>query len=268
MNRFFPGNKSEWNYILNHFNTYGNIPDKESFLNVFPNFDLIHVTEPIQYLIDEIYKEKQNNQLAATFNKVRKLLIENKTTEALDIYKKAYEDLTNNVALASVDILKDTSRYDAYVDRLQSFDKYYVRTGLPELDEIIGGWDREEELATIVARTNVGKSWLLLKFAVAAAEQGLNVGIYSGEMSERKVGYRIDTLIQHISNSALIHGSSSVQVDYKTYIDNLPTRFKGSIRVLTPKMINGAAGVSALRAFIEKDKLDILFIDQHSLLEE
>lgn len=32
---FFPGNKSEWNYILNHFNTYGNIPDKESFLNVF-----------------------------------------------------------------------------------------------------------------------------------------------------------------------------------------------------------------------------------------
>lgn len=265
---FFPGNKSEWNYILNHFNTYGNIPDKESFLNVFPTFDLIHVTEPIQYLIDEIYKEKQNNQLAATFNKVRKLLIENKTAEALDIYKKAYEDLTNNVALASVDILKDTSRYDAYVDRLQSFDKYYVRTGLPELDEIIGGWDREEELATIVARTNVGKSWLLLKFAVAAAEQGLNVGIYSGEMSERKVGYRIDTLIQHISNSALIHGSSSVQVDYKTYIDNLPTRFKGSIKVLTPKMINGAAGVSALRAFIEKDKLDILFIDQHSLLED
>ena len=265
---FFPAYKSEWNYILNHFNTYGSIPDKESFLASFPDFDLIKVNEPIQYLIDEIYKEKQNNQLAATFNKVRKLLIENKTEEALDTYKKAYEDLTCGVALSSVDILKDTSRYDAYIERLQSFDKYYVRTGLPELDSIIGGWDREEELATIVARTNVGKSWLLLKFAVAAAEQGLNVGIYSGEMSERKVGYRIDTLIQHISNGALVHGSSNIQADYKTYIDNLPNRFKGSIKVLTPKMINGPAGVSALRAFIEKDKLDILFIDQHSLLED
>lgn len=265
---FFPAYKAEWNYILNHFNTYGSIPDKESFLASFPDFDLIKVTEPIQYLIDEIYKEKQNNQLAATFNKVRKLLIENKTEEALDTYKKAYEDLTCGVALSSIDILKDTSRYDAYIERLQSFDKYYVRTGLPELDSIIGGWDREEELATIVARTNVGKSWLLLKFAVAAAEQGLNVGIYSGEMSERKVGYRIDTLIQHISNGALVHGSSNIQADYKTYIDNLPNRFKGSIKVLTPKMINGPAGVSALRAFIEKDKLDILFIDQHSLLED
>ena len=33
-------------------------------------------------------------------------------------------------------------------------------------------------------------------------------------------------------------------------------------------MINGPAGVSALRTFIEKEKLDILFVDQHSLLED
>lgn len=265
---FFPNYKNEWNYIVNHFNTYGVIPDKESFLNSFPDFDLINVNEPLQYLVDELYKEHQSNQLATTFNKVRKMLLDNKIEDAVDLYKKAYEDLAVGVPLTSVDILKDTSRYDAYVERLTSFDKYYVRTGLPELDSIIGGWDREEELATIVARTNVGKSWLLLKFAVAAAEQGLNVGVYSGEMSERKVGYRIDTLIQHISNGALIHGSSSIQNDYKTYIENLPTRFKGNIKVLTPNMINGPAGVTTLRAFIEKDNLDILFIDQHSLLED
>lgn len=265
---FFPNYKNEWNYIVNHFNTYGVIPDKESFLNSFPDFDLINVNEPLQYLVDELYKEHQSNQLATTFNKVRKMLLDNKIEDAVDLYKKAYEDLAVSVPLTSVDILKDTSRYDAYVERLTSFDKYYVRTGLPELDSIIGGWDREEELATIVARTNVGKSWLLLKFAVAAAEQGLNVGVYSGEMSERKVGYRVDTLIQHISNGALIHGSSNIQNDYKTYIENLPTRFKGKIKVLTPNMINGAAGVTTLRAFIEKDNLDILFIDQHSLLED
>lgn len=265
---FFPNYKNEWNYIVNHFNTYGVIPDKESFLNSFPDFDLINVNEPLQYLVDELYKEHQSNQLATTFNKVRKMLLDNKIEDAVDLYKKAYEDLAVGVPLTSVDILKDTSRYDAYIERLTSFDKYYVRTGLPELDSIIGGWDREEELATIVARTNVGKSWLLLKFAVAAAEQGLNVGVYSGEMSERKVGYRIDTLIQHISNGALIHGSSNIQNDYKTYIENLPTRFKGSIKVLTPNMINGPAGVTTLRAFIEKDNLDILFIDQHSLLED
>lgn len=265
---FFPNNKSEWQYITAHFRKYGTIPDEATFLSVFPDFDYVDVTEPAQYIVDELYKEHQSNSLAETFNKVRKLLLENKTEEAVNIYRTAYEDLATGTPLTTVDILKDTSRYEAYAERVKDFDKFYVRTGFNELDSIIGGWDREEELATIVARPNVGKSWILLKCALAAAEQGLNVGIYSGEMSERKVGYRLDTLLQHISNGALIHGSSAIMNEYKNYIDNLPNRLKGTIKVLTPKMINGLAGVTSLRAFIEKDNLDILFIDQHSLLED
>ena len=267
----FPNCKAEWNYISAHFEKYGNIPDKETFLASFPNFELFKVNESSKYLVDELYKEHQNAQIAETFNKVRKLVLGGKTEEAVALYKKSYEDIVTGSALTSVDILKNPcaeERYDDYVKKSTSFDKYYVRTGLPELDAIIGGWDRQEELATIVARTNVGKSWVLLKFAVEAASQGLNVGIYSGEMSEQKVGYRVDTLLSHISNGALIHGSTSVQKDYKTYIGKLPSMIKGDIKVLTPKMINGPAGVTALRAFIEKDKLDILFIDQHSLLED
>ena len=266
--KYFPGYEKEFSFILNHLNKYGNIPDKETFISIFPSFDLINVNEPSQYLIEELFKEYQKNRLAQTFNNVRKLLINNEIDKAVDLYQNASEEINTSIALNTVDILKDTSRFQAYEDRTTNFDKYYVRTGFPELDAVLGGWDREEELAVIIARTNKGKSWINLKMALAAAEQGLNVGIYSGEMSERKVGYRIDTLLQHLPNSALIHGSISVRDDYKTYINNLPSRLKGSIKVLTPKMINGSAGVSALRAFIEKDKLDILFIDQHSLLED
>lgn len=266
--KFFPNYKTEWNFILDHFKKYGNIPDKASFLDKFSDFDMVEVEETPQYLIEELFKEYKTKELVGTFNIVRKDLLAGNVDKAIETYKKSYDTLSAGIALTSVDVLKDTSRYDSYVDRLNSFDKYYVRTGLAELDSIIGGWDREEELATIAARTNQGKSWLLLKFAVAAAQQGLTVGIYSGEMSERKVGYRIDTLVGHFSNGALIHGSSYIQGNYKEYMDSLPEKFKGTIKVLTPKMINGPAGVNALNAFIEKDKLDILFIDQHSLLED
>lgn len=266
--RYFPDYKNEFNFILNHFRTYGNIPDKETFLNQFPDFELVKVSETPNYLIEELFKEYQKNQLARTFNTVRKDLLEGNLDKALDTYEKSYEEISTGIALNSVDIFKDISRYDAYVERTSDFDKYYVRTGFPELDAILGGWDREEELAVIMARTNQGKSFVALKMALAAAEQGLTVGLYSGEMTERKVGYRLDTLLEHIPNGALIHGSISIKDDYKTYIDNLPTRLKGTIKVLTPKMINGSAGVNALRAFIEKDKLDILFIDQHSLLDD
>ena len=266
---YFSEYKDEFRYIQKHLQDYGTLPDFTSFLSAFPNFDVIQVEEPDSYLLKELVKDKNLRSLSTSFNKVRELIMSNKYEDAFSLYiNSAQEIQKEDAGLNCVDILTDISRFDTYMDKCKSFNKYYVSTGFTELDELIGGWDRNEELATIVARAGTGKTWLLLKTAIAGAKQGLKVGIYSGEMSDKKVGYRIDTLLQHIPNSALIHGSISVRDDYKTYIENLPNRLKGSIKVLTPKMINGSAGVNALRAFIEKDDLDILFIDQHSLLED
>ena len=92
--------------------------------------------------------------------------------------------------------------------------------------------------------------------------------MYSGEMSTNKVGYRFDTLYGHLSNYGITRGNADLQNDYKRYIDSLSSKFKNSFKVLTPNDINGPAGVTALRAFIDQDKLDILFVDQHSLLED
>lgn len=266
--KYFPNYKKEFNYILNHLKTYGNIPDKETFLSMFDDFDLIDVEETPQYLINELFEEYQKNQLAYSFNKIRKNLLDNNLDEAISTFKDSYNNLSTGIALQPVDILKDTSRYNDYIERLDDFDKYYVKTGFNELDSIIGGWDREEELGLIVARTNKGKSWILLKCVLAAAEQGLNVGLYSGEMSEKKVGYRIDTLLQHLPNGSLIHGDEMIKDDYTTYIANLPNRLKGSIKVITPTMLGKNASVSILKAFIEKENLDILFIDQISLMND
>lgn len=265
---FFSDYKKEYSFITDHISKYGRIPDTETFLANFPDFDIISVNETPKYLITELYKDKNTRYLASTFNKVRNLVNDNKIDDAVTLYTKAAQDMVKETYLNTIDIFHDTSRYVSYTEKSQDYKKFYIKTGFKELDELIGGWDREEELATIVARTGVGKSWSLLKVAIAAAEQGLTVGIYSGEMSDKKVGYRIDTLISHISNKAIMHGDSYVQPEYKKYIDSLPTRFKGTIKILTPSMINGPAGVTALQAFIEKDNLDMLCIDQHSLLED
>lgn len=265
---YFSDYINEYHFIKHHLNEYGNVPDKVSFLDKFPEFDIVDVKETESYLIDELYQDRNKRFLARTFNQVRKLLNEGKTDEAMKVYTSAAQDTSKAVHLESVDIIKDTSRYNDYVDKCSDFNRFYIKTGFDELDELIGGWDRYEELATIVARPGIGKSWVLLLTAKAALEQGLRVGIYSGEMSERKVGYRFDTLASHISNSSIIHGNVNVQVEYKKYIDSLQNRYTGCLKVLTPAMINGPAGVTALRAFVEKENLDILCVDQHSLLED
>lgn len=265
---FFSDYKEEYRWLKHHLDEYGNCPDIHSFVDKFPNFDVIQVNETNKYLVDELYQDYNKRKLASVFNRVRDLINQDKIDEAMSVYTNAATDIVQSTHLDCVDIFHDTTRYNDYIDKCTSFDKYYIKTGFNELDELIGGWDRLEELATIVARPGVGKSWVLHKVALAAAEQGLTVGIYSGEMSENKVGYRIDTLISKISNSAIMRGNDSVQLEYKKHMEQLPTKYKGTIKVLTPAMINGPAGVTALRAFVEKEKLDILCVDQHSLLED
>lgn len=265
---YFSDYQNEFEYIQNHLSTYGTLPDIETFVARFPNFDVINVSEPADYLLDALFDDRNQRVLARTFNKIRDALNADDTQKALQIFTNSQDELNKAVHLDSVDIFKDTTRYDTYVQRSNDFNKYYVKTGFTELDKLIGGWDRVEELGVIIAPTNTGKTWLLLKTAVAAAEQGLTVGLYSGEMTENKVAYRIDTLLSHISNSKITHGNLDIQNDYKRYLDNLSNSVKGTIKVLTPSKIGGPAGVRALRAFIEKDNLDMLCIDQHSLLSD
>jgi len=265
---YFSDYKEEFRFIKDHLYIYGNIPDFETFLHKFEDFTVIDVQESSTYLLEELVNDRNKRFLAEGFNKVRKALMDNDVEYANQILNEIQQNQTSCISLQCVDILSDTSRYDAYEERLKNYNNYFIKTGFKELDDIIGGWDVKEELATIVARTGMGKSWMLLKSASEAAKQGKIVGIYSGEMSANKVGYRMDTLIGNISNGALIHGNSSIKNEYKNYLSNLKDKVPGQMWILTPEDLNGPATVSDLRAFVEKYNIEILFIDQHSLLED
>lgn len=265
---FFSDFPTEFEFIKNHLDTYDRVPDKLTFASKFPQFDFIEVNEDANYLVDELYKDKNARHLARIFNKVRDYINDGKISEATSLYLNAAESMVSAKHISAVDILRDKTRYDKYLERSEDFSKYYIKTGFDEIDGVIGGWDRLEELATIVARPGVGKSWVLLRTAIAAAKQGLRVGLYSGEMTELKVGYRADTLISHISNRHIMRGNIEVQNAYKLHIDNLGDTISGELWVTTPSMIGNTATVTDLRAFIDKFHLDILCIDQHSLMED
>ena len=265
---FFSDFPAEFEFIKNHLDTYDKVPDKLTFASKFPQFDFIEVNEDANYLVDELYKDKNARHLAKIFNKVRDYINDGKISEATSLYLNAAESMVSAKHISAVDILRDKTRYDKYLERSEDFSKYYIKTGFDEIDGVIGGWDRLEELATIVARPGVGKSWVLLRTAIAAAKQGLRVGLYSGEMTELKVGYRADTLISHISNRHIMRGNVEVQNAYKLHIDNLGDTISGELWVTTPSMIGNTATVTDLRAFIDKFHLDILCIDQHSLMED
>lgn len=263
--------RSEFKYICEHYSHYKVVPDRLTFVDTFTEFDIVDVTEPDSYLIEQLFADYNKSYLASKFNTIKQLIEKDDVDGAAAFLTQAAQDLHTGSAMTCTDIFSDTSRYDRYMDRLENHKNHYISTGFPELDKIIGGIDMKEENMVIAARTGQGKTWTLLKIAVEAAKQGLIVGIYSGEMSPDKVGYRVDTLLGHIDNSAITRGTNfdrSVPVRYKMYLDSIKTTCPGTIKILTPNDINGPATVGALRTFVEKEKLNILLIDQYSLLED
>ena len=267
---YFPQFSSEYSFIVNHYNKYNQVPDIETFIKAFPNFDVINVTESTEYLINELYRVKNENYLASTFNKIRDLLMKGDTEKAMNVFSNSAEGLSERTRLEAVDILSDISRYDLYLDKTKDFSKYYVTTGFKELDESLGGGiDRRNAYFVVSARAGYGKTLVMVKMAAAAAERGLRVGFYEGEMSVEKIGNRFDTIKSHISNSSINFGRIEIMNEYKLFLDNLKDNHKGNLFVLTRDMVpDNRMTVNVLKAFVEKYKLDILFVDQISLLDD
>ena len=266
--KFFFNYKAEFNFIKNHDEQYRAVPDKLTFLNVFPEFDVVEVNEPLTYLLEQLYSDYNASYLATRFNKIKKMLENNETDAAVDYFMKSTENLHVGSVMSCTNLLEDTSRYDRYLERTTNQSKFYISTGFPELDKIIGGIDRENEDFVISARPGQGKTQLLVKMACAASVQGLTVGIFEGEMSKDKIGYRVDTFLGHIKNSSMNRGDLYIQKEYERYIKSLAVSGYGPIKIITQNDVAGDMTVDALRAFIEKEHLDILFIDQYSLLED
>ena len=105
---FFSDYKEEYEFICNHLNEYGSIPDKLTFLDKFPNFDIVEVNESSDYLIDKLYDDRNTRKLAEIFNGIRELLTKGDIDAAMQLYTSSSEAVVKAKHIEAVDILRNT----------------------------------------------------------------------------------------------------------------------------------------------------------------
>lgn len=267
--KYFPNYKQEFQFITDHYNKYGNVCDKETFVNRFNNWEFIDVLETKKYLLDSLVEEYVYNQAVPIIKRSADILTNGDSREAVDFITSKMATLNKCSGIEAVELYSDVEkRYEQYLDKVTNQKKYFITTGFAELDEVLGGWDKNEDFILIVARTNQGKSWWATKFAnEAAIKDNITVGMYSGEMSEDKVGYRLDTINSNISNFKLQKGVEDVQQSYYQYAKDYKG-LKNKFYVCTPNSLGGMATVAKLKAFVEKYNIELLVVDQYSLLKD
>lgn len=258
---YFLEYEDEYSFIKEHFDNYKNVPDTETFINKFPDFELLEVNESDRYLVDAVREEYLYSKSVPVIKKAAELL-KSDSNEASRYLQSELVNLTPNYTTPYVDIIHSNSRVEMFEDKSNNKDKWFIPTGFEELDDIIYGWQCGEEFVVIFARTGIGKSWVLVKTVQHAWEIGKNVGYISPEMSADKIGYRFDTLNNHFSNMALVRGDKSkVSIDeYRQYNEKL-AEHNNRILVSTPMDFNKQVTVGKLRTFVQANNLDMIAID-------
>lgn len=264
---YFITYNEEAKFIFTHYNEYKKVPTKETFLGKFTEFELTSSAEDWQYLITSLREGYMFSELAKLFNSSTSV-IENNALEGYQLIKNKIAELESIKPITSNDIIANAQmRLDTYENKLNNTNENVIKIGLDEMDDKLFGWNMGEELVTIMARTNQGKSWLLLEFLMNAWKQGKRVGLYSGEMSSEQIGYRFDALYNHFSNLNLMRANKEEQKAYKEYIDQLKEN-KNCFIVITPKDLGHLATVNDIDYMIKKYNLDIVGVDQYSLMED
>lgn len=258
---YFPEYQDEYEYIMNHYKEYGNVPDKLTFLSKFQDFEIVEVQESESYLVDTIREEYLYYKSVPVVQKIAELL-KSDSNAAAEYMLQATKGLQPNYKIGGTDIIQNAEeRYQAFLDTRDHQENWFFTTGFQELDDVIHGINRREELFVIFARPNQGKSYVLQKMLTHIWEIGFNVAIISPEMGELSVGYRFDTLHKNFSNQGLMWGKKDFDDKaYKQYIDELKQR-KNKFIVATPADFDNNITVTKLKQFIKQHKLDIVAID-------
>lgn len=274
---YFITYKAEVDFIFSHHQQFGNVPDAETFMNEFKDFDLVEVHESDKYLIETLQEQFMYSKMVPFVHKLADLVTED-SKGAVQFIMSQMDEMKRLSAQykTGYDIVKNSDdRRNEVKFRHEAKGLLGVTTGIKELDEITHGW-LKEDFIVIVGRTNEGKTWVMLFFLVAAWIAGVSVFLYSGEMSETLVGFRFDTLNAHFSNNAMMSGKSNLGSDseprtledYFDYLDNLSTTDVPFV-VCTPKHIGGKRlTIPVLHQIIEQYKPGIVGIDQLSLMDD
>lgn len=257
---YFVGYEEEFNYIKDHVEKYDIVPDKATFLSKF-DLDLVEVEETDRYLVDTIREEYLYYKSIPVIQKAAELL-KTDANEAAQYMVNALQELQPQYNVSGVDIVADADlRYQQFLQRKEHQEDWFFTCGFEELDDIIHGIQRGEELIVIFARINMGKSWVLEKMCVHVWQLGFDVGYISPEMGASSIGYRFDTLQNNFSNKGLMWGKDDVDdTEYKKYIDELKER-KNKFLVATPKDFGNEVTVSKLRNWVKQFKLNMIAID-------
>lgn len=153
-----------------------------------------------------------------------------------------------------------------HMDEVRGKDMIGITTGLKTLDQYTGGWV-DTGMYIIGARPSVGKSALLGKMVIKAAQSGKHVGVISLEMPDVQIGARLASMETGIEFWRIYRAKIDDQKENDRLYKQLGEMANLPIRISDKTQVNLTDIKAKVIQLKHKGQLDILFIDYLQLMD-
>lgn len=251
-----------YRYFNEHYRRHGQIPSVPTMQQ--NGFRLPERQEPISYYMERCRNRARYNSLTALQGRLPALIRNNDIEEALALLRET-TSLSNMVDVASA-VISASNAFDRVMEQ------YRVDQGREGLRGITLGYDcidrvtegaQGGDIFILAARPNMGKSYLLLKAALAAHRSGRSVLFASMEMTidqlaRRMLGMESGVNPDYIRRGEVSSWGEELLVETMDVFGNgAPFQFvSGNLR----------KSVGQIDALIQEYSPDIIYIDAGYLL--
>jgi replicative DNA helicase len=271
----FHGFHDEWEWIERYYQRYRKAPTKNAFLSHFPTFRVKGVNDTGHYA-DEVRKSHARYSLTGTMRDVADKLGDGDIDSAVETMSQSIVSIAAEMGTGQndVDVIRDYRGIFGEVKRRKiRHDKYGMAglpTGFPTLDERTGG-PQAGQVWVMSARLGQGKSWAMLRMAIASIMAGYRIQFNALEQSTAEVGTRVHTLLSSemgkelFRNLDLMQGRDFSLTAYRRFLGQLKTNIKGTLMVSDSS--RGKLSTLGVAAQVERNRPDGVFVDYITLMD-
>jgi replicative DNA helicase len=252
-----------YNFLLNFHSRYGGLPSLDLMLT--EGFNLTEPQGPIDYYMDECRKRAIYNYINGAQGQLMEALRNRNMDGSIEIIQNALNSVSSLRTEEDVITL-----HEASIRVMEEYDRAHLQPGRQGitlgwdvLDDATGGAENGD-LITVVARTNIGKSWTLVWMALQAWRAGHSVLFASMEMTTEAVVRRFIGLDNVVNPRFIREGRLSIyrEQEIRRSIENMASRppfhfLSGNLRKET----------SDLDALIQEFSPDIVYVDAGYLMK-
>jgi replicative DNA helicase len=260
-----------WDFIFDHYRQYGKTPDTASVHKAYPNYELPDFPEPVEYYLNQLKQDRKKVILTTSVQEYADRLIKDDGSHIGDELETI---LRKGMAQAAHEISQGRDSdfflgWDRVMERLRERKANPgirgVSTGFPSMDHLTGGL-QDEQLVTYIGTPKAGKSSVLLKMALNAHRNGIEVLFVTFEMSTREQEDRLVSLLSGVALTDILNGTFT-DAEEKSIEKALSLRKSMSGFTITSD-ITSAITVSGVQAKVQQYQPGLVVVDGAYLMDD